>query len=105
MTINQKQDEIIADFSIYDDWMGKYEFLIDLGKDLPLIDSQYKVEENLIKGCQSQVRLHAAMKEDLLEFTADSDAVITKGNYRFDDSCAFGSQARGDCECRFVFCR
>ena len=79
MTIDQKQEEIIADFSIYDDWMGKYEFLIDLGKDLPIIDPSFKVEENLIKGCQSQVWLHAEMEDGLLSFTADSDAVITKG--------------------------
>ncbi len=77
--INDIQDEIIDEFALFDDWMGRYEYIIDLGKELPLIEDQYKVDENLVKGCQSQVWLHADMKDDLLHFTADSDAVITKG--------------------------
>lgn len=79
MTINEKQEEIIADFSVYDEWMDKYEHLIALGKDLPLIDEQYKTDDLLIKGCQSRVWLHADFKDGLVHFTADSDAIITKG--------------------------
>lgn len=79
MTINEIQDQIIEDFSFFDDWMEKYEYIIDLGKSIPLIDGAYKVEDNLIKGCQSRVWLHADRNEDKILFTADSDAVITKG--------------------------
>lgn len=79
MTINEKQDQIIEDFELFDDWMEKYEYIIQLGKELPLIDEQYKTEDNLIKGCQSRVWLHADYKDEKLLFTADSDALITKG--------------------------
>ncbi len=79
MTIQEIQDEIIADFAFFGDWMDKYEYIIQLGKELPMIDEQYKVEENLIKGCQSRVWLHAEIRDGRLFFTADSDAVITKG--------------------------
>ena len=79
MTINEIQDQIIEDFSFFDDWMDKYEYIIDLGKKLPLIDEKHKVEENLIKGCQSRVWLYADSDEGNITFTADSDAVITKG--------------------------
>lgn len=79
MTINEKQEEIIADFSVYDEWMDKYEYLISLGKELPIIDEQYKKDEYLIKGCQSRVWLHADFKDGKVHFTADSDAIITKG--------------------------
>lgn len=79
MTINEIQDELIDDFAFFDDWMAKYEYLIQLGKDLPLIDRQYKRDEYLIKGCQSKVWLHADYNGDKVIFTADSDAVITKG--------------------------
>lgn len=79
MTINDKQDEIIADFSFFENWMDKYEYIIQMGKDLPLIDEQYKTPEYLIKGCQSQVWLHADYEDGKIVFTADSDAVITKG--------------------------
>ena len=79
MNIQEKQDEIIADFEIFGDWMDKYEYIIQLGKDLPLIDEAYKTEENLIRGCQSRVWLHADYRDGKLFFTADSDAVITKG--------------------------
>jgi cysteine desulfuration protein SufE len=78
-TINEIQNEIIEDFSILEDWNDKYEYLIDFGKSLPLIDEQYKTEENRIHGCQSRVWLHAEMKENQLFFYADSDAIITKG--------------------------
>jgi len=79
MTIREKQDEIIADFALFDDWMEKYEFIIQLGKDLPVIADQYKTDDNLIKGCQSRVWLHADYTNGILTFTADSDALITKG--------------------------
>ena len=77
--INDIQDEIISEFSFFGDWMEKYEYIIDLGKTLPLIDEQYKDEEHLIKGCQSQVWLHADAAENIVRFTADSEAIITKG--------------------------
>jgi cysteine desulfuration protein SufE len=77
--INSIQDEIIEEFAFFGDWMEKYEYIIDLGKSLPLIDEQYKDEDHLIKGCQSQVWLHADEAEGKVSFTADSDAVITKG--------------------------
>lgn len=79
MTINNIQDEIIEEFSFFDDWMDKYEYIISLGKNLPLIESQYKDKEHLIKGCQSLVWLHAQHDGGVVKFTADSDAVITKG--------------------------
>jgi len=79
MTIAEQQQEIIADFEGFGDWMDKYEYIIQLGKDLPLIDDRYKIDENLIRGCQSRVWLHADYREGRLFFTADSDASITKG--------------------------
>lgn len=79
MTIQETQDEIIADFELFGDWMDKYEYIIQLGKELPMIDPQYKIDANLIKGCQSRVWLHPEFKEGKIFFTADSDAVITKG--------------------------
>lgn len=79
MTITEKENELIESFSIYDDWMEKYEYIIELGKDLPLIDPAHKTEENIIKGCQSTVWLHAEKKDDRIVFTADADAIIAKG--------------------------
>lgn len=79
MTIQEKQQEVIDEFSMFDDWMQRYEYMIELGKSLPLIDEKYKVDENLIKGCQSKVWVHAELDGDKLVFTADSDAIITKG--------------------------
>lgn len=79
MTINEIQDQIIEDFSFYNDWMEKYEHIIQLGKELPLIGEQYKTEEHLIRGCQSRVWLHADFRDGKIFFTADSDAIITKG--------------------------
>ena len=79
MTIKEAQNEIIDEFSLFDEWMDKYEHLIELGKDLPLIEEKYKVEENLIKGCHSRVWLHANLIDNKIIFTADSDAIITKG--------------------------
>ena len=79
MTIQEIQNEIVDEFSIFDDWMQRYEYIIDLGKSLPLIDEQYKTEENIIKGCQSKVWVHAEQKGGKVIFTADSDAILTKG--------------------------
>ena len=79
MTIKEIQEEIIEEFSMFDDWMDRYEYIIDLGKSLPIIDSQYKLEENLIKGCQSKVWLYSELDSDRIKFTADSDAILTKG--------------------------
>lgn len=79
MTIKQIQENIIADFSFFEDWEERYSYMIDLGKSLPLIDPQYKTEQYLIKGCQSQVWLHSQYKDGKIFFTADSDAIITKG--------------------------
>ena len=77
-TIKEIQEEIIEDFDMFEDWMQKYEYLIDLGKDLPPIEEQHKIEDNLIKGCQSRVWLHAENKGNII-FSADSDAIMTKG--------------------------
>ncbi|MFV8280962.1 SufE family protein [Christiangramia marina] len=79
MTIQEKQNEVIDEFAMFDDWMQRYEYMIELGKSLPLIDEKYKIEENLIKGCQSKVWVHAELDGERLLFTADSDAIITKG--------------------------
>jgi cysteine desulfuration protein SufE len=79
MSINEAQDEVVDSFSMFDDWMDKYEYIIQLGKELPVIDEQYKTEDHLIKGCQSKVWLHAALRDGKIWFTADSDALITKG--------------------------
>jgi cysteine desulfuration protein SufE len=79
MTINDIQDKIIEDFSFFDDWMDKYNLLIDLGKDLPVIDPRYKVKDFLIEGCQSKVWLHPDFDGKIITFTADSDAIITRG--------------------------
>ena len=79
MSIQEKEQAILEEFSMFDDWMDKYAYLIELGKELPLIEQQFKTNQYLISGCQSRVWLHAEMKEGNLFFTADSDAVITKG--------------------------
>lgn len=79
MTIDDKQNEIIDEFSIYDDWLEKYEYIIELGKDLNVIDEAKKTDDRLISGCQSKVWLDAEMKEGKIHFAADSDAIITKG--------------------------
>lgn len=80
MTIRERQDEIIADFELFgDDWDQKHEYIIDLGKKLPLIDPKYKTDDNLIRGCQSKVWMHAEYQDGKIFFTADSDAIITKG--------------------------
>lgn len=79
MTLNEQQNEIIEEFSVFDDWMDKYNYLIELSKDLPAIDPKYKTQEYLIEGCQSKVWLFAKMDGDVVKFSADSDAIITKG--------------------------
>jgi cysteine desulfuration protein SufE len=79
MSIEEKQQEIIEEFNVFDDWMEKYEYIIDLGKDLPLIAPEYKTEDRLIEGCQSRVWLHSEFKNNVMEYSADSDAIITKG--------------------------
>ena len=79
MTIKAIQEELIDEFSLFDDWMDKYEHLIDLGKTLPLIDPVLKTEDRIIKGCQSKVWLDAKLEDGKVVFTADSDAIITKG--------------------------
>ena len=79
MDINHLQDEIIEEFSLFEDWMDKYNHLIELSKDLPAIPEKYKTNEYLISGCQSKVWLHAELKDGKVFFSADSDAIITKG--------------------------
>lgn len=78
-TIEKIEQDIIDEFSVYDDWMDKYAYLIEAGTAMPGMDEQHKTDDNLIKGCQSRVWFHAEMQEGLLYFTADSDAIITKG--------------------------
>lgn len=79
MQIKEIQDEIVDEFSMFDDWMQRYEYIIELGKTLPLIDEKYKIEDNIIKGCQSKVWVHGEEQEGNIVFTADSDAILTKG--------------------------
>ncbi len=79
MTIDEIQDEIIREFEISDDWMDKYQMIIDLGNQLPPLDGKLKTDDNLIDGCQSRVWVYASIEDGLLHFQADSDAIITKG--------------------------
>ena len=79
MTINELQNEVIEEFSSFDDWMDKYQLLIDLGNEQEPLDEQYKTESNLIEGCQSRVWLQADYRDGLIEFQAESDALIVKG--------------------------
>lgn len=78
-TIENIQEEIVEEFSLFEDWMQRYEYMIELGKSLPLIDPEFKTDDNIIKGCQSKVWVHAELEDQQLCFTADSDAIITKG--------------------------
>tara|TARA_B000000475_G_C15842032_1_gene384366 strand:+ start:160 stop:585 length:426 start_codon:yes stop_codon:yes gene_type:complete len=78
-SISSIQKEIIDEFSQFEDWMHKYEYMIELGKSLPVIDKKHKTDENIIRGCQSKVWIHAELKENKILYTADSDAIITKG--------------------------
>jgi cysteine desulfuration protein SufE len=79
MNIKEIQEEIVDEFSMFDDWMQRYEYIIDLGKKLPLIEEEFKTDDNIIKGCQSKVWLKGAENQDKIVFTADSDAILTKG--------------------------
>jgi cysteine desulfuration protein SufE len=79
MSIEETEQEIVEEFEMFDDWMQKYEHLIDLGKSLPVIDEKYKTDDQIIKGCQSRVWMHSELKEGKVFYTADSDAIITKG--------------------------
>ena len=79
MSIATEQAEIVSEFSMFDDWMQRYEYIIELGKTLPLIDEKFKVDENIIKGCQSKVWVHGEEQNGSVVFTADSDAILTKG--------------------------
>lgn len=79
MSIKEIQEEIIEEFAMFDDWMQKYDYLIELSKDIPLISEEYRLNQNLIKGCQSKVWLHATAIDGKVIYTADSDAIITKG--------------------------
>ena len=78
-SIKDIEEEIVDEFNMFDSWIDKYDYLIDLGKSLPKIESIYKTQENIITGCQSQVWLHAKKEDDKVVFTADSDAIMTKG--------------------------
>ncbi|MDR0981679.1 MAG: SufE family protein [Culturomica sp.] len=78
-TIKEKEEDIIEEFAAFDDWMDKYAYLIEIGNELPPMDERYKTDDNLIVGCQSRVWLHSEEKDGLLYFSADSDAIITKG--------------------------
>ncbi len=79
MSIKEIQEEIVEEFTMFDDWMQKYDYLIELSKEIPLISEEYRLNENLIKGCQSKVWLHARQIDGKVIYTADSDAIITKG--------------------------
>ena len=79
MTIQEIQAEIVDEFAMFDDWMDRYEYIIELGKKLPLINDEFKTDDNIIKGCQSKVWLKGTKTNDEIVFTADSDAILTKG--------------------------
>jgi cysteine desulfuration protein SufE len=79
MNIKEIQNEIVAEFSMFDDWMERYEYIIELGKGLPLIAEEFKTDDNIIKGCQSKVWVHAEEKDGKVFFSSDSDAILTKG--------------------------
>jgi len=79
MTLEEKQQEIIQDFAMFDDWMEKYEYIIELGKELPIIMESNKTDDRLIEGCQSRVWLDSQVENGKMKFSADSDAIITKG--------------------------
>ncbi len=103
MTINEAQDELIEDFELFDDWDSKYEYIIDLGKQFPALQEQYKTEENIIRGCQSRVWLNAYMDGDLLKFEADSDAIIYEGIDWNACKSIIRTYAGRNCKCRSLF--
>ena len=79
MTISELQEQVVSEFSLFDDWMDKYNYLIEIGKSIPMIDESYKTDQYVITGCQSKVWLHADYRDGKIFFSADSDAIITKG--------------------------
>lgn len=79
MTVNELQDQVIDEFAVFDDWIDKYNYLIDIGKSLPAIDAKHKTNDYLIEGCQSKVWLYPAFENGVINFSADSDAIITRG--------------------------
>jgi cysteine desulfuration protein SufE len=79
MTVNEIQDQVTEEFAMFDDWISRYDYLIDLGRTLPVIEQKYKTNDYLIEGCQSKVWLHPDFDGNILSFTADSDAIITRG--------------------------
>ncbi len=79
MTLTEVQDQIIEEFSVFDEWLDKYDYLIDLSKELPVIDEKHRTDQYVIKGCQSRVWVDARMEDGKIYFSADSDAIITKG--------------------------
>ncbi|MBX3242470.1 MAG: SufE family protein [Chitinophagaceae bacterium] len=103
MTINEQQDAIIEEFSFFSDWTEKYEHIIQMGRDLPLIEERYKVDENLIRGCQSRVWLHADCRDGKIYFTADSDALITKGLVSMMVRVLSGQAAKDIAEAQIYF--
>lgn len=103
-SISEIEQEIIEEFELFgDDWEGKYEHLIDLGKSLPLIEEKYKTEENIIKGCQSRVWLHSEKEGDRIKFTAESDAIITKGMVALMIRVLSGQKAKDIVESKLGF--
>jgi len=79
MTISELQEQVVSEFSLFDDWMDKYNYLIEMGRSIPIIDENYKTDQYVITGCQSKVWLHADYRDGKIFFSADSDAIITKG--------------------------
>jgi cysteine desulfuration protein SufE len=103
-SISEIENEIIEEFELFgDDWEGKYEHLIDLGRSLPLIDEKYKTEENIIKGCQSRVWLHSEKDADNVRYTAESDAIITKGMVALMIRVLSGQKAKDIIESKLEF--
>lgn len=103
MSIKVKEAELIDEFSMFDDWMDKYEYIIDMGKDLPGIPESEKTDENLVRGCQSKVWLHAGTEEGKLNFQADSDALITKGIISLLIRVMNGEEPKEVAESEFAF--
>jgi cysteine desulfuration protein SufE len=102
-SITEIQDAIIEEFSYFDQWMDKYEYLIDIGKKLPLIEKQFKTDAHLIPGCQSQVWLHANKQGDRIHYTADSDAIITRGLIALLIRVLSGQMAKDICKSDLYF--
>ncbi len=102
-TINELQDVIITEFAFFGDWMERYEYLIELGKGLPMIDERYKDDDHLIRGCQSRVWLQAEAQEDHIFFTADSDSVITRGIIALLVRVLSGQPAKGIAQANLYF--